>query len=68
MRLISCAVLLLILFGCGKSFAVEGIPIHHKALGTDISLLPNLEDAKAIYEDKRWEYSHFAPVFQKERL
>ncbi len=51
MRLMLCSVLLLLLSGCGKSSSTDVKTIQQKALGADISLLPTLEAAGAVYKD-----------------
>lgn len=65
MRLISCTVLLIVVFGCGKSSTAEGIPNHRKVLGADISLLPNFEQAGAIYKDKDGKTVTVLPFFKE---
>jgi arabinogalactan endo-1,4-beta-galactosidase len=54
-RYVQIAILLVILVGCGKTSSdntPEIISDNLKALGADISLLPNFEKAGAIYKDK----------------
>ncbi len=51
MRLMLCSVFLLLLSGCGKSSSTDVKILQQKALGADISLLPTLEAAGAVYKD-----------------
>jgi len=52
MRLLLGFALFMLLSGCGKSPSTDGKLIQQKVLGADISLLPTLETAGALYKDK----------------
>ncbi len=67
-RIIHFAILLVILFGCKKSSSdstPDTITNNPRALGADISLLPNFEKAGAIYKDQDGKTVSLLPHFKE---